>query len=86
MKMQFVEIQKSAEQAVEQTKAIASSELHQRRESFLKIAELVRTQLGTIVGMLYLSSQMAEGNEHEVPAEKLGRRGSRDGNRDTHES
>jgi hypothetical protein len=71
MKMQFVEIQKSAEQAVEQTKAIASSELHQRRESFLKIAELVRTQLGTIVGMLYLSSQMAEGNEQEVPAAKL---------------
>lgn len=71
MKMQFIEIQKSAEQAVEQTKAIARTELHQRRESFLKLAELVRTQLGTIVGMLYLSSQMAEGNEHEVPAERL---------------
>ena len=71
MKMQFVEIQKSAEQAVEQTKAIARTELHQRRESFLKLAELVRTQLGTIVGLLYLSSQMAEGNEQEVPAERL---------------
>ena len=71
MKMQFIEIQKSAEQAVEQTKAIARGELHQRRESFLKIAELVRTQLGTIIGMLYLSSQMAEGNEQEVPAERM---------------
>lgn len=71
MKMQFVEIQKSAEQAVVQSEAIARSELHQRRESFLKLAELVRTQLGTVVGMLYLSSQMAEGNEQEVPAERL---------------
>ena len=71
MKMQFVEIQKSAEQAVAQTEAIARSELHQRRESFLKIAELVRTQLGTVVGMLYLSSQMADGNEQEVPPERL---------------
>jgi hypothetical protein len=71
MKMQFVEIQKSAEQAVAQTEAIARSELHQRRESFLKIAEVVRTQLGTVVGLLYLSSQMAEGNQQEVPPEKL---------------
>lgn len=71
MKMQFIEIQKSAEQAVEQTQAIARSELHQRRESFLKMAELVRSQLGTIIGMLYLSSQMADSNEEEVPAEKL---------------
>ena len=71
MKMQFIEIQKSAEQAVEQTQAIARSELHQRRESFLKMAELVRSQLGTIVGMLYLSSQMSESNEEIVSSEKL---------------
>ena len=48
MKMQFVEIQKSAEQAVAQTEAIARTEMHQRRESFLKLAELVRTQLGKV--------------------------------------
>jgi hypothetical protein len=71
MKMQFVEIQRSAEQAVAQTEAIARSELHQRRESFLKIADLVRAQLGTVVGLLYLSSQMAEGNEQKVPDEEL---------------
>ncbi|MCX2981252.1 hypothetical protein EYC98_10295 [Halieaceae bacterium IMCC14734] len=71
MKMQFIEIQKSAEQAVEQTQAIARSELHQRRESFLKMAELVRSQLGTIVGMIYLSSQMSESNEETVSTEKL---------------
>ena len=71
MKMQFVEIQKSAEQAVVQSEADARSELHQRRESFLKLAELVRTQLGTVVGLLYLSSQMADGNEHKVPPERM---------------
>ena len=71
MKMQFVEIQKSAEQAVLQAEATARSELHQRRESLLKLAELVRIQLGTVVGLLYLSSQMAEGNEQKVPPERL---------------
>jgi hypothetical protein len=71
MKMQFVEIQKSAEQAVVQSEAIARSELHQRRESFLKLAELVRDQLGTVVGLLFLSSQMAEGNEQQVPPERM---------------
>ena len=71
MKMQFVEIQKSAEQAVLQSEAIARSELHQRRETFLKLAELVRTQLGTVIGLLYLSSQMADANELKVPAEQM---------------
>ncbi|MEP5763158.1 MAG: hypothetical protein ABJ308_01125 [Halieaceae bacterium] len=71
MKMQFFEIQKSAEQAVVQSEAIARSELHQRRESFLKLAELVRTQLGQVVGLLYLSSQMADGNEQKVPRERM---------------
>ncbi len=71
MKMQFVEIQKSAEQAVLQSEAIGRSELHQRRESFLKIAELVRDQLGAVVGLLYLSSQMADGNEQSVPPERM---------------
>ena len=70
MKMQFVEIQKSAEQAVVQAEATARAELHQRRESFLKLAELVRTQLGYVVGLLYLSSQMADGNEQKVSPER----------------
>lgn len=71
MKMQFVEIQRSAEQATVQAEATARAEMHQRRESFLKLAELVRTQLGYVVGLLYLSSQMADRNEEKVPAERL---------------
>ena len=72
MKMQFVEIQRSAEQATVQAEATARAEMHQRRESFLKLAELIRTQLGYVVGLLYLSSQMSDRNEQEVPPERLG--------------
>jgi hypothetical protein len=71
MKMQFVEIQRSAEQATLQAEATARAEMHQRRESFLKLAELVRTQLGYVVGLLFLSSQMADRNEEKLPQERL---------------
>ncbi|XOV87419.1 MAG: hypothetical protein ACFHX7_21095 [Pseudomonadota bacterium] len=59
IKMQYVEIQKSAEQAVIQSEAIRASEMHARKESFLRIADSVRQQLGVIMGFLYLSSQGA---------------------------
>ncbi len=57
IKMQYVEIQRSAEQAVIQSQAIRASEMHARKESFLRIAEAVSGQLGAIMGFLYLSSQ-----------------------------
>ncbi|MCB1693229.1 MAG: hypothetical protein KDI19_10720 [Pseudomonadales bacterium] len=59
LKMQYVETQKAAEQAVIQSEAIRASELHARKESFLRIADSVNKQLGAIVGFLYLSSQGA---------------------------
>lgn len=59
IKMQYVEIQRSAEQAVIQSEAIRASELHARKESFLRIADSVKNQLGSIMGFLYLSSQGA---------------------------
>jgi hypothetical protein len=71
MKMQFVEIQKSAEQAVLQSRAIAATEMHQRKESFLRISQVVEQQLCAIMGLLYYSSQGAEGNEERVPQEKM---------------
>ncbi|MBT4522966.1 MAG: hypothetical protein HOC23_23440 [Halieaceae bacterium] len=83
MKMQFVEIQKSTEQATLQSQAILASEMHQRKESFLLIAEAVKTQLGSIIGMLYLSSQMADGNEEQVSQEKLAEMWSTLGKRDS---
>ena len=57
IKMQYVEIQKSAAQAEIQSDAIRASERHARRESFLRIAESVKQQLGAIMGFLFMSSQ-----------------------------
>ena len=59
IKMQYVEIQKSAEQATIQAAAIKASEIHARKESFLRVSESVRRQLGAIMGYLYVSSQGA---------------------------
>lgn len=71
LKMQYVEVQKSAEQAVIQSDAIRASELHARKESFLRIAESVKEQLGVIMGFLYLSSQAAT-NRGVVTDERIG--------------
>jgi hypothetical protein len=62
IKMQYIEIQKSAAQAEIQSHAIKATELHARKESFLRIAESVKQQLGAIMGFLFLSSQAASGS------------------------
>ncbi len=61
IKMQYVEIQKATEQAIIQSEAIRASEMHARKESFLRIADSVKEQLGAIMGFLYISSQSAAG-------------------------
>jgi hypothetical protein len=71
IKMQYVEIQKSAAQAEIQTHAIKASELHARKESFLRIADSVKQQLGTRMGYLYLSSQGSTGSAM-VSSDKIG--------------
>ncbi len=45
-----------------QTQAIAATELNARQETFFKIAENTRRQLGSIAGMLFISSQGPVGN------------------------
>ncbi len=59
IKMQYVEIQKSADQAVIQSEAIRASEMHARKQSFMQMAETVKQQLGAIAAFLFLSSQGA---------------------------
>lgn len=51
------EIERGSEQAAIQSQKMVESELHARQEAFLRIAQVVRSQLGTIAGMLYISSQ-----------------------------
>lgn len=45
-----------------QTQAIAATEMNARQETFFKIAESTRRQLGSISGLLFISSQGPVGN------------------------
>ena len=47
-----------------QTQAIAATELNARQETFFKIAEATRRQLGAIAGLLFISSQGPVGNQN----------------------
>lgn len=62
LRLQFTEIQRTAEQAVRQSESIARNELHARQATFLEISEQVRRQLGAIAGLLFVSSQGATGS------------------------
>ena len=63
LRTQAVEIRRSAEQAVIQSQNSAASEIHARQEAFLQIANSVRAQLGSICGLLFISSQGGGANE-----------------------
>src|SRR5262245_37038012 len=70
---QLREIQRSAEQAVIQSETIAAAEVHARQETFLRIAQSVRAQLGTITGLLFISSQGAAISDGRVSLDEQGR-------------
>ena len=72
IKMQYVEIQKSADQAEIQAQAIKASEVHARRQSFLQVAESVKQQLGGISAFLFLSSQGGQQDNGLVTEEQIG--------------
>ncbi len=58
---QAAEIQRSAEQAVIQSEKMAQSEIHARQDTFLRILKTVYAELGSITGLLFISSQAGEG-------------------------
>jgi hypothetical protein len=55
-------LQKTSDQSEKQTQAIAATEMNARQETFFKIAESVKHQLGGISGMLLTSSLGPAGN------------------------
>jgi hypothetical protein len=57
------ELRRTDLQSEKQAQAIAATELHARQETFFKIAEYTRKQLGAISGMLFISSQGPVGDE-----------------------
>ena len=54
-----------------QTQAIAATELNARQETFFKISEATRRQLGAVSGLLLISSQGTVGN-NSINSEKSG--------------
>jgi len=52
-------LRRTSIQSEKQTQAIAATELNARQETFFKIADNVKRQLGTIGGMLFVSSMGA---------------------------
>lgn len=61
-------MRRSAEQSEIQSRAIAADELHSRQDTFLRVTEMVREQLGVIAGFLYISWAMEVGpQEMEGP-------------------
>lgn len=52
---QYEALQRTAENAEIQAKAIAATELHARQETFIKVCGIMNQQLGQIAGMIYLS-------------------------------
>ena len=58
------ELRRTNLQSEKQTQAIAATELNARQETFFKIADNTRKQLGAISGMLFISSQGPAGDEN----------------------
>jgi hypothetical protein len=50
-------MQRTAEHAEIQSRAIAANELHARQDTFIDVAQMVMHQLEVIAGMLFISSQ-----------------------------
>ena len=58
------ELRRNNLQSEKQTQAIAATEMNARQEAFFKIAESTRRQLGSISGLLFISSQGPVGNSN----------------------
>ncbi len=70
LQAQLRQVERATEQAVIQSEKMAASELHARQETFLKVAQSVRAQLGTIMGLLVISSQSANAGGTVTPDEQ----------------
>ncbi len=68
IRKQYEALQRSAEQAEIQARAIAANEMHARQDTFMEVARMVTNQLGVITGFLWMSSQ-GDANPNEATAE-----------------
>ena len=64
VQMQLAEMQRTAEQAEIQSRAIAADELHSRQYTYIRVAEMVREQLGNLGGFI-VTSHLEGGGDTE---------------------
>jgi hypothetical protein len=62
IRLQYEVMQKTAEHAEIQARAISANELHARQDTFIELAALVQRQCSAALGLLYGSSQGPGGN------------------------
>jgi hypothetical protein len=67
--LQQKELEQNTEALLLQSEKMAESEVHARQDTFLQIVKSVRGQLGSIGGMLYISSQGTTGDGAVTPDE-----------------
>ena len=70
IRAQFEQMRRSAESAEVQARAIRDNALHQQQETTLMVADRVYRQLGSVVGLLWMSSQY--GPEGTATDEQVG--------------
>lgn len=72
LRAQHEEIRIANKQTALQTQSLKASEVHVRQQTYLDLANQMRSQLGAIAGLLYISSQAADLGGH-VSVEEQGR-------------
>lgn len=70
IQLQYRAMRRASAHAAVQANAITASERHSRRESFLKLLELVNNQLGVTAGLLYLAN-VRHGEQSSEPTTSL---------------
>lgn len=64
IQQQYIEMQRSSDQAELQAKSIQANSDHNRRLTFMRLHDMVRESLGSITGLLYISSQGVTGDDY----------------------
>jgi hypothetical protein len=72
IQMQLAVMRRTAEQAEIQSRAIAADELHSRQDTFIRVAEMVREQLGNLGGFI-ATTHLEAGDEMTELWESVGK-------------
>jgi hypothetical protein len=82
IRLQYEQMRQQVEHAAAQARAIQANALHQEQETLLLVADRVSHQLGSVVGLLWMSSR-AQGNVNAASDDLIGELWSRLGSGDS---